>query len=155
VSSCRRQGLIEAPLEVVWNLVGDPARYPEWAGDVLHVTGVATLEEGATFQRQGRTPLGTSTTTFVVEDLEDMREIKLRCLDSGYYSHWLLTEARGETFAEVEIGMDPTDVRYRAFDAVLGRRWYRRLVDDSLTQLGVVASREVGHAGPAHGRGEL
>jgi hypothetical protein len=79
---------------------------------------------------------------FVVEDLEDMREIKLRCLESGYYSHWLLTEARGETFAEVEIGMDPTDVRYRAFDAVLGRRWYRRLVDDSLSQLGVVACRE-------------
>jgi hypothetical protein len=142
VSSCRRQGFIEAPLEVVWNLVGDPARYPEWAGDVLQVTGVATLEEGATFQQQARTPLGTSTTTFVVEDLEDMREIKLRCLESGYYSHWLLTEARGETFAEVEIGMDPKDVRYRAFDAALGRRWYRRLVDDSLTQLAEVASRE-------------
>jgi hypothetical protein len=146
VSSCRRQSLIEAPLEVVWNLVGDPARYPDWAGHVLEVTGVATLEEGATFQQHGRTPVGTSTTTFVVEDLEDMREIKLRCLESGYYSHWLLTEARGETFAEVEIGMDPTDVRYRAFDAVLGRRWYRRLVDDSLSQLGVVACREAGVA---------
>jgi hypothetical protein len=142
MSSCRRQGLIEAPVEVVWNLVGDPARYPEWAGDVLEVTGVATLEEGATFQQESRTPMGTSTTTFVVEDLDDMREIRLRCLQSGYYSHWLLTEARGETFAEVEIGMDPKHVGYRAFDAVLGRRWYRRLVEESLTQLGLVASRE-------------
>jgi hypothetical protein len=146
VSSCRRQGLIEAPLDVVWNLVADPARYPEWAGDVLDVTGVAVVEEGATFQQQGRTPMGTQTTTFVVEELDDMHEIRLRCMQSGYYSHWVLTEARGETFAEVEIGMDPEHVGYRAFDAVLGRRWYRRLVDDSLTHLAQVASREAGVA---------
>ena len=71
-----------------------------------------------------------------------MREIRLRCLQSGYYSRWLLTEARGETFADVEIGMDPAHVGYRAFDAVLGRRWYRRLAEDSLTQVAEAASRE-------------
>ncbi len=129
-------------MKVVWNLVGDPARYPEWAGNVIEVTGLATLDEGATFQQESRTPLGTSTTTFVVEDLDDLREIRLRCLTSGYYSHWLLTEARGETFVEVEIGMDPAHIGHRAFDAVLGRRWYRRLVEDSLTQLAEVATRE-------------
>jgi hypothetical protein len=142
VSACRRQGLIEAPIEVVWELVGNPARYPEWASEVIEVTGVATLEEGATFEQRTRTPAGKSTTTFVVDDLEEMREIKLRCLSSGYYSHWLLTEARGETFAEVEIGMDPKHLGYRAYDTLVGRRWYRRLVDDSLSSVAEVAKRE-------------
>jgi hypothetical protein len=134
--------LIEAPIEVVWELVGNPARYPEWASEVIEVTGVATLEEGATFEQRTRTPAGKSTTTFVVDDLEEMREIKLRCLSSGYYSHWLLTEARGETFAEVEIGMDPKHLGYRAYDTLVGRRWYRRLVDDSLSSVAEVAKRE-------------
>jgi hypothetical protein len=134
--------LIQAPVDVVWSLVGDPARYPEWAGNVLEVTGLATVEEGATYRQQGRTPIGKSTTTFVVDDLDDLHEIRLRCLDSGYFAHWQLTEARGETFAEVEIGMDPAHLGYRAFDVVLGRRWYRRLVDDSLTQVSEFARRE-------------
>jgi uncharacterized protein YndB with AHSA1/START domain len=134
--------MIEAPLEAVWNLVGDPARYPEWAGNVLEVTGLATVEEGATFRQKGRTPMGSQTTTFVVDDLEDMHEIRLRCLQSGYYAHWLLTEARGETFAEVELGMEPTHVGYKAFDAMMGRRWYRRLAENSLTGLAEVASHE-------------
>ena len=127
---------------MVWELVGNPARYPEWASEVIEVTGVATLEEGATFEQRTRTPAGKSTTTFVVDDLEEMREIKLRCLSSGYYSHWLLTEARGETFAEVEIGMDPKHLGYRAYDTLVGRRWYRRLVDDSLSSVAEVAKRE-------------
>ena len=148
VSACRRQGLIDAPLEAVWNLVGDPERFPEWAGDVIKVTGVATLEEGSTFDQETRTPLGTSTTQFVVEDLDDMHEIRLRCTRSGYYSHWLLTEAMGSTFAEVEIGMDPTHVGYRAFDATFGRRWHRRVAEDSLAQVRELATRETGLTHP-------
>ena len=109
---------------------------------MIEVTGLATLEEGATYEQETRTPMGNSTTTFVVDDLSELREIKLRCLTSGYYSHWLLTEARGETFAEVEIGMDPKHIGYKAYDTLLGRRWYRRLVDDSLSSVAEVAKRE-------------
>jgi hypothetical protein len=134
--------LIEAPIQVVWELVGNPARYPEWASEVLDVTGLATLEEGATYEQMTRTPMGKATTTFVVDDLDEMREIRLRCLTSGYYSHWVLTEARGETSAEVEIGMDPKHLGYKAYDTVLGRRWYRRLVDNSLTSVAEVARRD-------------
>ena len=73
---------------------------------MIEVTAWPRSRKGATFEQETRTPMGKSTTTFVVDDLSELREIKLRCLTSGYYSHWLLTEARGETFAEVEIGMD-------------------------------------------------
>jgi hypothetical protein len=134
--------LIEAPIEAVWQLVGDPARYPEWAGHAVEVTGLATVEKGAQFQQKSRLLVGTTTTTFVVEDFEDLREIRLRCLQSGFYSHWLLTEARGLTFADVEIGMDPETITFRAWDATIGKRWYRRIIEESLATLRQVATRE-------------
>jgi hypothetical protein len=142
VSCYRRQGFIAAPLDVVWSLVGDPARYPEWASNVIEVTGVASLDEGTSFRQRTRTPLGSTTSEFVVDELDDLREIRLRCLASGYYSRWTLTEARGDTFADVEIGMEPTHLHHRGFDALVGRRWYRRIADDSLAQLADVARAE-------------
>ena len=68
-----------------------------------------------------------------VDDL--LHEIRLRCQESGLYSHWLLTEAQRSTFVDVEIGMEPLGLGPRAFDATLGRRWYRGLADDSLDGL--------------------
>jgi hypothetical protein len=109
---------------------------------VIEVTGVATVVEGSTFEQKSRTPIGKATTQFVVEDLDDMHQIRLRCLQSGYYSRWLLTEAMGGTFADVEIGMEPTRVAYRAMDGVLGRRWYRRVAEDSLAGLRRLAVRQ-------------
>ena len=126
MSLVRHQTLISAPVDAVWKLVGDPASYPVWASEVVEVTGLPTIEQGATFERTDRTPVGKSTTIFVVDRLEDLREIKLRCLTSGYYSHWLLTEAQGECFTEVEFGMEPTTLPFKAVDATLGKRLYRR-----------------------------
>ena len=64
----------------------------------------------------------------MVDRLEDLREIKVRCLISGYYLHWQLTEAGEDTFAQVEVGMDPKHFGYRAVDATVGKRWYRNVV---------------------------
>lgn len=138
MSSYRQQTLIDAPVDAVWRQVGDPNRYPEWAGDVVEVIGLREVEEGAHFRQTLRTPLGQSDTEFVVEQLEDMREIHVRCLVSGYYLRWLLTEAGDDTFAEIEIGMDPKHLGYRAFDATIGRRWYRRAVEETLDRLRAV-----------------
>jgi uncharacterized protein YndB with AHSA1/START domain len=132
MSACRRQALIEAPLSSVWRLVGDPSRYPEWAGDVVEVTGLAEIAENATFEQLTRGPLGQERSTFEIERLDDMHEIKLRCHTSGYYSHWTLTEAQNSTFAEVEIGIDPTALQYRLMFGVLGKRYLRRLAEQSL-----------------------
>jgi hypothetical protein len=117
-------------VEDVWLLVGDPRRYTEWAGDVIEVTGLPVVAEGAEFSQTTKTPLGKSRTDFVVEELEDMREIRLRCLRTGYYSHWLLTEAGDDTFCEVEVGMEPSALPYKLMDGALGRRWYRNVVTD-------------------------
>jgi uncharacterized protein YndB with AHSA1/START domain len=136
VSSYREQALIEAPLEEVWNLVGDPRSYPEWVGDeVVEVTGLPTVEKGAQFEQVTRNPFGKSRTTFEIEELEDLHEIRMRCLSSGWYSRWNLTEAGGGTFLDVEIGMEPVSTPYRAIDLATGKRWYRRVARASIDGL--------------------
>ncbi len=112
MASWTQQALLEATREMIWELLTDPTRYPEWAGDALETTGVPTkIEKGATFEQTVPGPLGMkATTTFEVAELEDLREIKLACQMTGYYSHWRLTEAQDQTFADVEIGIDPNGV---------------------------------------------
>jgi len=136
MGSYREQTLIEAPVESVWQQVGNPNTYPQWAGEVVEVTGLETVERGARYQQEGRTPFGgTRTTEFVVDAFDEMREISVRCTVSGWYLHWLLTEAGKDTFAEVEVGMNPTHLGYRAVDSSVGKRWHRRTVDEMLVRL--------------------
>jgi hypothetical protein len=142
MSSYRQQMLIDAPVDAVWQQVGDPSRYPQWAGDIVEVTGLDAVEEGAHYRQTTKTPIGTSETEFVIEQLDaGMREIQVRCMLSGYYLHWLLTEAGDDTFAQIEVGMDPKHFGYRAFDKTVGRRWYRSVVEDMLARLRTVVHR--------------
>ena len=149
MTAWRQQVLIDAPLDVVWSLVGDPRRFPDWAGNVVEVTGLAEVSVGAQFQQKSRMLGGSEETTFVIEELEDLHEIRLRCLTSGFYTYWLLTEAGESTFADAEIGMDPVSSRYRAVNAVVGKRYYRRLLNDVLGSLREVATRELAAGGRA------
>jgi uncharacterized protein YndB with AHSA1/START domain len=143
VGSWHEQALIEAPVEEVWRLVGDPRRYPDWVGDeVIEVTGLPTVVEGAEYEQVTRGPLGKGRTTFEIETLDDLHEISLRCTSSGWYSRWKLTEAGGNTFADVEIGMEPISAPYRAIDAVTGKRWYRRVAKASLDGIKRALSRQ-------------
>ena len=58
MSSYTQQTLIEAPVESVWELLEDPARYPEWNPETMEVTGVPTrVEKGSTFEVTGKGPL--------------------------------------------------------------------------------------------------
>jgi uncharacterized protein YndB with AHSA1/START domain len=141
VSSWRQQAVIEAPVEQVWACVGDPRRYPEWAGNVVSVTGLATVEPDAEFRQVSRSPVGKAETTFRIEELDELRTIKLRCQQSGYYSRWVLTEAQSSTFAEVEIGIDPTAIQYRVLFGALGKRYLRRLVEQALDGLRTTLQR--------------
>lgn len=144
MGSWREQALIDAPIDEVWSLVGDPRRYPEWVGDeVVEVTGLPEVEQGAEFEQVTRVPLfGNSRTTFTIETLDDLHEINLRCNASGWFSRWKLTEAGGATFADVEIGMDPNSPRYRAMDAMTGKRWYRRMARASIDGVKRAAARK-------------
>ncbi len=144
MASWRKQALIEAPVEEVWRFVGDPAKYPTWASEVVEVTGLPSVEADATFRQVTKTPLGKADTMMRIEELEELHQIKLRCATTGYFSRWILTEAQENTFMDVEIGIEPTSLRYRAMSAAVGgKRWFHRLVDESIDGIRrAVAERE-------------
>ena len=134
MSECRQQALIEAPIERVWELVGNPARHPEWWPRVLEVRG-DRFDTGDAYVQVTRNPLGSQTTSLVIERLEDMREVRIQCRNTGTYTRWLLTPARNDTFVEAEFGMEPANFRYRVFDAAAGRAYFRRWLEESLRAL--------------------
>ena len=143
MSVARRQALINAPPLRVWELVGDPRRHPEWWPRVIEVRG-ERFDQGAEYAQVTKSPGGRVETKFVVERMEDLREIQLRCTSTGTWARWLLTEARGNTFVDVEFGMDPETVSNRIFDAALGKLYFRRWLEQSLEALENVAT-----AGPS------
>jgi len=93
---------------------------------VVEVDGLGEVVEEAEFVQTPRSIGGEIETTMRIEELEDMRQIHLRCMDTGTFANWRLTEAQGSTFAELELGMIPASTSMRAFDLVRGRRYFRR-----------------------------
>jgi hypothetical protein len=113
---------------------------------VVEVRG-EEFDEGSNYAQVTREPTGRIETTMRVERLDDVREIHMRCTNTGTYTRWLLTEAQGSTFVDVEFGMDPIGISYRVLDATLGRLYFRRWLEQSLAALQEVAARP-DHAPP-------
>ena len=134
MSACKRQAVIEAPVDAVWELVGNPSRHPEWYPKVIEVKG-ERFEEGDQYAQVTKDPVGSSKTDFVIERMDDMREIRLVCQTTGMYAHWVLTDAQGATFVDVEMGMQPRTASTRFFDTVIGRMYFRRWLEQSIDAL--------------------
>jgi hypothetical protein len=142
VSACKSQALVDAPVEKIWELVGDPSRHPEWWPKVIEVNG-DRFEEGTEYVQVTRSAMGRDeTTNFLVERRQDMHEIKMSCQVSGTYAHWVMTEAQGGTFVDVEFGMQPKTFGYRLFDGTFGRIYFRRWLEQSVEGLKKAASRK-------------
>ena len=138
MASWRQQALIEAPVDEVWELICDPERSPEWSEEVIAVTGAPTsIQKGSTFEMTSRGPLGIkATTTFEVEELDDLHEIRMKCQMSGFYSHWTLTQAQGGTFTELELGVEPKPgLQARTAAALHTKSYLRRSVEKLLDGL--------------------
>ena len=148
MASWKQQTLVDAPVREVWELLCDPARGPDWDEEVIAVTGAPErIERGSTFDVTGRGPLGlVNTTTFRVEELQDMHELKMKCQVSGFYAHWLLTPAQDGTFAELELGIEPLDaksgLRTRKAGVLHTKSFLRRQEDKLLDALGRAVCRE-------------
>ena len=134
MSAIKRQAVIDAPVEEVWSLVGDPRRHPEWFPRVVEVNG-ERFEEGEQYAQVTKQSRGTVETDFLIERLDDLHEIRFACQQTGMYAHWLLTDAQGDTFVDVEMGMQPKSTGDKVFDAVVGRVYFRRWLDQSLDAL--------------------
>jgi uncharacterized protein YndB with AHSA1/START domain len=145
MSLTRQQTYIDAPIEVVWELIADVDRHPEWWPRVVEVE-CDGFEEGCTYRQVTKTPLGRDEMQLYVEGLEDCRNLAIRCLNTGTFIRWELAEARGGTFLEGEMGMEPERLQMRAFDLVAGKRYFRAWLRQTLEALASVAQRRAGAA---------
>jgi hypothetical protein len=134
MSCYRQQAQLDVPPAAIWELVGNVERHPEWWPRVIdvHCDG---LDAGCSYRQVYKSPMGVIETDVSVERLEDCHEVLLRCLDTGTYTHWLITEAQGGTFIDAEFGLDPQRVGLRVFDMVAGRRYFRRWLEQSIEGL--------------------
>lgn len=127
--------MLDAPVSTVWELVGDPRRYPEWLPRVFEIGG-QRFEEGTEFVQVSRQPLvGRDEAHFLIDRVDELREIRMHCTISGMFVHWQLTDAQGGTFLNAAFGMDPIRRRDRVIDATIGRRFFRRWLAEAVESL--------------------
>ena len=141
MSDCRRQAFIDAPVDVVWGLVRDVNRHPEWWPKVVEVE-CEGLEEGCTYRQVTQTPFGYQELDVVVDRLEELRELRIRCVNTGTFVDIALTPAGTGTFVDARFGMEPLTARTRIFDAVAGKRYFRRWLEQSLDAMQRVAREQ-------------
>jgi uncharacterized protein YndB with AHSA1/START domain len=139
VSDARRQTHIDAPVQVVWDLIADVDHHPEWWPRVIevHCDG---LEEGCEYRQVTQTPFGKDNMHLRVDELDDCEEFLIRCVNTGTFVRLALTEAQGGTFVEGQMGMEPKAIQYRLFDFVAGQRYFRRWLEASLDAMRDVAT---------------
>ena len=145
MTDCRQQALIDAPVEIVWGLVRDVNRHPDWWPKVVEVE-CGGLEEGCTYRQVTESPFGYQELDVVVDRMEELRELRIRCVNTGAYVDLALTPADAGTFVDARFGMDPQNTKMRIFDVVAGKRYFRRWLEQSLDAMERVA-RERAAAG--------
>jgi Polyketide cyclase / dehydrase and lipid transport len=138
--SSTQQAHIDAPVEVVWDLLGDPNRHPEWWPKMVEVE-CAQLEEGCRYRGVIKGPMGSEEHELVVERLDDCREVSIYCDGTGVHARFKLAEVRGGTFVEGNFGAQPESVGMKVFTAVAGRRYLRGWLSRSLVGLKQAAER--------------
>jgi hypothetical protein len=134
MSSHRRQALVDAPLESTWELVATPTLYPAWWPRIIEVDG-ETFEEGDEFVQVIKDPTGKSSSSFLIEQRDELREIRMSCQLTGMFAHWTLTSAQNGTFVDLEMGIEPKRLRDRLSDVAIGRAYFRRWSETSLEAL--------------------
>jgi hypothetical protein len=140
---CRRQAFIEAPLPVVWELIADIGNHPEWWPRVVEVQ-CDGLDEGCTYRQVTQTPFGKEDFNLRIEDRDDPRRLYVRCMNTGTFVRFDLTEAQGGTFADGEMGMDPMGVGNKVFDAVAGKRYFKSWLGQTMEALDDAAKQRAG-----------
>ena len=142
MSEVHEQALLDAPVSKVWELVGDPRRYPDWLPRVFEIQG-ERFEEGVQFVQVSRHPLtGRDEAQFLIDRMDEFREIRMHCTVSGMFVHWQLTDAQGGTFVNAEFGMDPIRRRDRVIDFAVGRPFFRRWLGEAVDGLQRAAAQE-------------
>ena len=140
MSHVRQEAFIDAPVEVVWELVSDVGQHPDWWPRVVEIGG-DVFEQGSRYRQVTKAAVGHEATTLEIEEIEDLDHLAIRCLDTGTYVRFLLTEAQGGTFVDSQMGMDPKGLRNRLFDTVMGERYFSSWLADTVASLSDAARR--------------
>jgi hypothetical protein len=130
----RHQALIEAPAEVVWEVVSDPRTHPDWWPDVVSVDAPDELTEGTEYHRRSKPVpfVDAVDAVWVTERLEHLKEARFRCTVSGSWARFSLTPAQDHTYVELETGMDPTSLGWRIakpFFGLQSKKWVLDVLD--------------------------
>jgi uncharacterized protein YndB with AHSA1/START domain len=139
--SSTQQAFIDAPVETVWDLVGDPNRHPSWWPKVLEVE-CADLRQGCRYRGVLEGPFGADEHELLIERLEGPQEISIFCDGVGVTTRFGLTGAQGGTFVEGCFSIEPNSIGMKALGAVAGRRLMRSWLERSLANLKQVAEQE-------------
>jgi uncharacterized protein YndB with AHSA1/START domain len=129
-----QQTHIDAPVDTVWDLVGDPNRHPEWFPRIVEAE-CDGVEQGCSYRSVMKGPFGNAQETILIDHLDECGEITIRCTDTGTYMRWVLAEVRDGTFVDAEFGMEPRALQHKAFDRLAGKRYFRRWAEQSLDSL--------------------
>jgi uncharacterized protein YndB with AHSA1/START domain len=140
-----QQTFIDAPVQSVWDLIGDPNRHPQWWPEMLEVE-CADLRAGCRYRGVVKQFLGPEEHELVLARLEDCREVSIFCNDTGVTTRFLLTEAQGGTFVEGYFSVEPNTVGMKLLSALTGRRFLRGWLERSLANLKSAAERQQARA---------
>ena len=129
MSLCRRQEFIDAPVEVVWDLISDIEQHPEWWPRVVEVQH-AGLEPGDTYRQLTQTPLGKDEMQLLIESREDLPNLRIRCLNTGTFLRFEVAGSRRPSPRLIKPrsdGPEPDRVRrWAILDSNQGPRPYQR-----------------------------
>ena len=142
--STTQQRHIDAPVQVVWDLLGDPNRHSEW-WPRMEEASCAALEQGCRYRGVVKGLFGGQEHELLLERLDNCREISIYCEGTGVYTRFVLTEAAGGTFVEGLFGAQPQTIGMKVFTAANGKRYLQRWLAESLEALGT-AAEEAAHA---------
>ncbi len=134
MTAYRAQAHLDASLDDVWALVGNPATYPEWWPVAVEIRG-QTFEVGDAFTQVMEIAGRRLEYSRVIDGREELKELSWHCPTTGGFQHWLLTDAQGGTFVDMEMGIHPPTLRYRLFNRTVGRRFIKQWADDAIDGL--------------------
>jgi uncharacterized protein YndB with AHSA1/START domain len=138
--SSTQQTFIDASVDQVWQLVGDPNRHPGWWPDVIEAQ-CADIREGCRYRGVVKGPFRTAEHELLIEKLEECREVSIHCEGTGVTTRFVLTDAQGGTFVEGHFAIEPNSIGSTVFGALAGRRIMSSWLQGSLANLKSVAEQ--------------
>jgi uncharacterized protein YndB with AHSA1/START domain len=136
--SSTQQTFIDAPVDQVWELVGDPNRHAGWWPDVIEAQ-CADIREGCRYRGVVKGPFRAAERELLIEKLEECREVSIYCEGTGVTTRFVLTDAQGGTFVEGHFAIEPNSIGATVFGALAGRRIMSSWLQGSLANLKSVA----------------